>query len=232
MSDYAFWLDRLVLPIPPSQLTIQTPNRNKIIELIDGSEINILKEPGLKQIQFECIIPQTLYPFANYGHDNGYKFTKASVYLDEFKRFKKDRVVFLFVALRNIKDPDESKDYYENCSFKTVLWVTLEDYIQMDDAESGKDIRLAITLKEYAKYGTKTFTIKQKEITPDPAPRPVESEPSSSSRTYTVKAGDSLWAIAARELDNGSRYREIASKNGIADPNRIEVGQVLDLTGL
>lgn len=49
---------------------------------------------------------------------------------------------------------------------------------------------------------------------------------SSSSKTYTVKAGDTLSGIAAKY---GTTYQEIAKKNGIANPNKIYVGQVLKI---
>lgn len=34
-------------------------------------------------------------------------------------------------------------------------------------------------------------------------------------KTYTVKRGDSLWSIAAKQLGNGSSYREIMKVNGL-----------------
>lgn len=46
--------------------------------------------------------------------------------------------------------------------------------------------------------------------------------------SYTVKAGDTLSAIAAR---NGTTYQEIAKQNGIANPNLIRAGQVLNIGG-
>ena len=44
---------------------------------------------------------------------------------------------------------------------------------------------------------------------------------------YTVKAGDTLWAIAKRVTGDGSNYKAIAKKNNIKDPNKIYVGQKL-----
>ncbi|MDR7334258.1 peptidoglycan DD-metalloendopeptidase family protein [Roseateles asaccharophilus] len=41
---------------------------------------------------------------------------------------------------------------------------------------------------------------------------------------YTVKPGDALIRIA---LDNGQSWRDVAKWNGLENPNRIEVGQVL-----
>ena len=45
-------------------------------------------------------------------------------------------------------------------------------------------------------------------------------------KTYTVKSGDTLSGIAAKF---GTTYQDIAKKNGIANPNRISVGQVLKI---
>jgi LysM repeat protein len=46
----------------------------------------------------------------------------------------------------------------------------------------------------------------------------------SSSKTYTVKAGDTLSGIAAKF---GTTYQKIAKDNNIANPNLIYPGQVL-----
>ena len=46
--------------------------------------------------------------------------------------------------------------------------------------------------------------------------------------TYTVKKGDTLSAIAKQY---GTTYQEIAKANGIADPNKIYVGQTLKIGG-
>ena len=50
----------------------------------------------------------------------------------------------------------------------------------------------------------------------------------SKARTYTVKKGDSLWAIADKQLGNGNRYNEIKTLNGLKS-NIINAGQVLKL---
>ena len=47
------------------------------------------------------------------------------------------------------------------------------------------------------------------------------------SRVYVVKAGDSLWDIAARLYGNGHMYTIIALQNKLSDPARLEEGRVL-----
>lgn len=50
----------------------------------------------------------------------------------------------------------------------------------------------------------------------------------SSTKTYTVKAGDTLSGIAYK---HGTTYQELQKLNNIKDPNKINVGQVIKLPG-
>ncbi|MBS4729750.1 LysM peptidoglycan-binding domain-containing protein [Mycobacterium sp. SM1] len=66
------------------------------------------------------------------------------------------------------------------------------------------------------------------EPTPEPeAPAPA-AEPTAP-RTYTVVAGDTLWAISERFYGDGSKYQVIADASGIANPDLIHPGQVLTI---
>lgn len=51
----------------------------------------------------------------------------------------------------------------------------------------------------------------------------------STSRVYTVRAGDTLVSIAAAQLGDFTRWTQIAALNGLRDPNRLTVGQKLRL---
>lgn len=50
-------------------------------------------------------------------------------------------------------------------------------------------------------------------------------------RRHVVRAGDTLWSIAAEQLGDGHQYPRIAALNGIADPARITTGQSLRIPG-
>jgi putative chitinase len=51
-------------------------------------------------------------------------------------------------------------------------------------------------------------------------------QPPAGATTYTVKRGDNLFRIAQAF---GLTYQQLASYNGITDPNQIYVGQVLQI---
>ena len=52
-------------------------------------------------------------------------------------------------------------------------------------------------------------------------------------RTYTVKPGDTLSAIAKQELGSANAYMKIfeANRDQLADPDKIKPGQVLKIPG-
>jgi LysM repeat protein len=48
-------------------------------------------------------------------------------------------------------------------------------------------------------------------------------------RSYTVRSGDTLSKIAAHQLGDYKRWPEIAKLNGIRDPKKLRIGQVIKL---
>lgn len=58
-----------------------------------------------------------------------------------------------------------------------------------------------------------------------------ESVASKGQRTYVVQKGDHLTTIAARELGDAKRWKEIVSANPGLDANKLAVGQKLEIPG-
>lgn len=71
----------------------------------------------------------------------------------------------------------------------------------------------------------------EKDIIGDIRVNPQAAAAAAAPRTYTVKAGDTLGAIAKAELGNANAYMQIfeANKDVLADPNKIKPGQVLKI---
>lgn len=219
---YTMYLGGMLMPITPSKVKVKINNQNETLTLINGEEINILKEPGLTDVSFDLLLPQVSYPFTNGGAQS------ADYYLSLFERLKTAKQPFQFILNRSM--PTGRRLFYTN------LTVGMEDYQITDDAEEGFDITVTVSLKQYRHYGTKTVTIQP---TPTPAETPTatveqpqrETSQAPQQTTYTVKSGDCLWNIAKKYLGDGSRYNEIyeLNKDKITNPNLIYPNQVLTL---
>lgn len=219
---YSMYLAGVLMPITPSKVKVKINNQNETLTLINGEEINILKEPGLTDVSFDLLLPQVSYPFTNGGAQS------ADYYLSLFERLKTAKQPFQFILNRSM--PTGRRLFYTN------LTVGMEDYQITDDAEEGFDITVTVSLKQYRHYGTKTVTIQP---TPTPAETPTatveqpqrETSQAPQQTTYTVKSGDCLWNIAKKYLGDGSRYNEIyeLNKDKITNPNLIYPNQVLTL---
>lgn len=219
---YTMYLGGVLMPITPSKVKVKINNQNETLTLINGEEINILKEPGLTDVSFDLLLPQVSYPFTNGGAQS------ADYYLSLFEWLKTAKQPFQFILNRSM--PTGRRLFYTN------LTVGMEDYQITDDAEEGFDITVTVSLKQYRHYGTKTVTIQP---TPTPAETPTatveqpqrETSQAPQQTTYTVKSGDCLWNIAKKYLGDGSRYNEIyeLNKDKITNPNLIYPNQVLTL---
>ena len=63
---------------------------------------------------------------------------------------------------------------------------------------------------------------------------PAQPDDPAASSSYTVQSGDCLWNIARQELGSGTLWETIyeANRDQIADPNRIQIGQILVIPGI
>lgn len=216
---YSFYLGEVLLPVAPGKLTLRVKNQNKTLELMNLGEINVLKKVGLTEIGFDCLLPGREYPFAEYH--GGFK--EPSFYLDYLEKLKTDQKPFRFIVFRI----SPAGDFL----FDTNMEVSLEEYSIVEDANHGQDMQASVSLKQYKRYAaqmvqpipvaTQAEAAQVKVTTPRPAKEPAGS--------YTVKSGDTLWAICKKQLGDGSKYAKIASLNGLANANKIYAGQVLNL---
>ena len=219
---YKMYLDGVLMPITPSKVKVKINNQNKTLTLINGEEINILKEAALTDVSFDLILPQSAYPFTNGGAQS------AQTYLNLFERLKKSKAPFQWILNRS--RPSGAALFYSN------LTVGMEDYQITDDVKEGMDIGVSIKLRQYRAFGTKTV-----KLSPPPAPsqpatatvEPPKRETSSAPKnaSYTVKSGDCLWNIAKKQLVDGSRWKEIyeLNKDKIKNLNLIYPDQSLTL---
>lgn len=221
---YLFYMKKCLLPVTPKDCNIKVNGKNKKVTLINEGEINILKKPGLTDINFDCLLPNVKYPFAVYNDG----FRNASHFLSYFEELKTSQEPFQFIITRSFPNG--------RSLYNTNIKVSLEDYQIKEGADNGFDVIVQVKLKQWKDYGTKTVavTIEQKKVvaSPTPAPRPAETSPAPPQQTtYTVVKGDCLWAIARKFYGNGVLYPKIYDANPSVfngrSPNLIYAGDVL-----
>lgn len=202
-------------------LKLKISNNNKTYDLINYSQINVLKNPGLSSLEFEVVLPNTKYPFAMYKNN----FQNAKYYLGVLENLKVNRSAFQFIVVRKFPN---GKDI-----FNTNIKVALEEYTITDTTEEGFDTKVKIKLKQYKEYSTKKVQVTIKQYRPPAVTRTVTTNNTAvakpSGQNYTVKRGDCLWNIAKRFYGNGAKYTTIynANRSKIRNPNLIYPGQVL-----
>lgn len=219
---YDFYMGKILLPVAPQKLQLKIGNANKTYTLINEGEINVLKTPGLTDIDFDILLPHTNYSFARYK--DGFK--PAEYFLEKLKEMKQNKELFQFIVARQLPN---GKSLYG-----TNMKVSLENYTIKEDASDGFDTTVSVKLKQYRDYGTKTCNITFAGTKPKASVSQSRATSSNapSGGTYTVKKGDSLWKIAASQLGSGSRWNEIYNLNKSViggNPNLIYPNQVFTL---
>lgn len=207
-----------LLPVTPSEIRTKTGSRNKAVYILNFGEMNIAKKPGLQEISFTILLPGRVYSFVQTEGE----FHEPEYFLNLFREFKAAGKPVQLIVFRRLADGSQIF-----CGNTEVL---LEDYTVTEKGGEQGDFWVDLEWKEYRgaksiRYDMKPGADGQAALIEQGQAREVKTAAAS----YTVRKGDCLWTIAKRELGDGTRYREIAEKNGIADPSRIYPGQVLKL---
>jgi hypothetical protein len=108
----------------------------------------------------------------------------------------------------------EDKPYFAGLPFTGVVESVTQKFTLFLD--NGTPVRATIDL---SLHETRAPEKQSKEMNTKKSPFPA--------RSWTVKQGDTLWAIAASEYLNAARWREIARANRVLNPQDLVPGTVL-----
>lgn len=208
---YMLYINKILFPVAPGKIVVETQMGNKTVQLVDGSEASLRGGKGLRKISFEVLLPQTEYPFAQY--ENGFK--DALYFTQELEKIADENEPVWFDLYKTF--PNMSKTYLTN------IKVLVEKIKITEDAENGADMKAEIVLREYRNVQTKLADEQKSEAAQ------TRTDSFEVPLYYTVCSGDSLWYIAKKYLDDSSKYTYLAEINSIKYPYTIYVGQKLKL---
>lgn len=216
--SYFMYIQDVCFPITPGKMTLKVSNKNKTVTLINEGEVNLIKTPGLTDIQIdELILPAIqAYPFANYLND---EFKGPKYYLKKLKVWKNSKKPVQFKLTRTTPD---GKDLLWDTNFD----VTIEGYEIIEDANNqGMDVKIKLTMKEYREWGSKKLVKKKSKKKKKSNSLYVVGVGKKIRKTkeaatdYVVKQGDTLMNIAKKQLNNSSKWKEIYTLNKNAIEN-------------
>jgi hypothetical protein len=200
------------LPVNPERLGVETKSNHKSYNLMNVGEVSVLDYPQGSKIILESFFPAQSSYFAN-GVTLSY--TPAEC-VEKIKSWRDSLHPMRLTVSGGAKDLSlpcsvERFDYWEN-------W-----------GEKG-DIYFRLELKEYKWYKLQAVNSPSGSGSAAAGSGAVRPSETQVPKTYTVKAGDSLWKICQLQLGDGNKYKEIARLNNISNPNLIRVGQVIRLS--
>lgn len=216
---YYMYIDKMEIPIPPAEMTTTIAGKNETIDLIGKGEVNIIKPPGLTEVSFKFMLPNSNYPF---NQSTLFKGRKAKYYIDELKKIKKKGVIQFIMVRMSPKG---------SMLAMTNMKATLEDWNIEEAAEEGLDMYANVKLKKWKDWGAKRI-----EVTTDEngkATGTVQGDRPTTGKEVpkSVKSGfgATLQQVVRTQLGNPDNLFAIAALNKIAVPALLTYGQLIKM---
>ncbi|MBZ9635582.1 LysM peptidoglycan-binding domain-containing protein [Clostridium sp. FP1] len=205
-----FWLsqdnEKLQLPVPPPNYAIKRALNNSTLTVEGIGEVSFIGKPKLAEIPIiQTFFPNQIYTFCQY---NDFPPPAECISLIEKWILSGKPIRYMVNNVINIECSIENFEYGEQ--------------------DGTNDVYFSLGLKEYKRIILETTSAVA--TTPTIAKTTtaaVQRNTKTVAKTYKVKAGDTLLAIAKKQYGDSSKYTVIVSKNKIKNPNLIKVGQVL-----
>lgn len=212
-KNYRIYINDVLMPVTPESIITEVNGKNEIVELIDGSDYNIIKPTELTSVSMTLLIPARETGYTSDWHPQQF-------YLDLFEKLKTDKnaVTFPFMIIRSETQPSLSDTYFEKATLENYSVKESSDYGVGDlaiDLEIKKfvDIEHGEIKEEPGKNGGISYSVSAPKPTAESyreARKRVDEE--EADRTI-VRKNETLYHIAARVLGDGERYDELKKYN-------------------
>ena len=232
---YGIWLsfnnqaEGFQLPVNPSSIEMSDGSKGQTYDVAELGEINVIKNPKLTTYRISSIFPAQKYPFVDGP-------ILQSVFVDGEGELVKDGVKtnpYVWRLTKWMASKRPIRFVFTGDTFDINVAVSIEAFDWKEVAGSSGDIEFTLSLKKYVFYAAQRVTVNQPpggtpQIVKVAGPRPDDRQ---TPKTYTMRAGDTLWLIAKTQLGDGARWKDIQKLNGITDAEvkRLPIGMVLKL---
>lgn len=211
---------RVALPLPPEAVKCKAESKFITYNIINVGEVKLPNGEKLVKFSWSGRLPGESMKHMRMVSEADWRSPKEiqSIFSVWRNQGKKLRLLVTGTTINH-------DVYLENYTVDNSKLDTVEYSISFAVA---KDIKV-YTTKE---LNLDTETQQPAQTTNDRAASTEAASETPKKTTYTVKSGDSLWAIAKKLLGNGSRYSEIYNLNKSiigSNPNLIYPGQTLTI---
>lgn len=208
MQAHDVYVGDILLPVTPAAIETKIQNKNEVVHLLNGEDLNLLNKPGLTEFRLKALLPHEDFPSVGV-------FQPPEVILARLERYKlaeeEEERVFPFLIIR----------YVPGLTNSINKRVTLEEYTITEDTENGRDIVVELFLKQYIPLKTKRVEMPKASVaSPVPAVK-VSEVPKRPTPPAKVKGGKNMTAsILARKV--GVKPGLFAHRNGMKPTDLVE----------
>lgn len=194
--------ERLQFAVNPRDMVLSQPQNTLRYVTIRGETVHAARGSGLTQVTLETFLPSEESRF--------YQGITPAQALAMLYRWKTEGS-----PVRLLISGSEIDGLFLITGLKRTL------------TEGDRDVGVAVTLKEY-----KYITLAEPDVVASQSAGGLYSRADERDvpAVYVTRGGEDLWTIARLCLGDGSRWRELAVKNGIWDPHGLPAGKELYLT--
>lgn len=193
--------EQLQLAVNPKNMVISQPQNTMSYVTIRGDTVHAARGGGLTQVTLATFLPNTGSRFYQ-----GMTPAKALAMLQRWK--EEGEPVRLLIS------GSELGTLFLICGLEQTL------------TEGDADVGIRIQLKEY-----KYVTLAEPDVLAgeNVGGLYLRADERAAPAVYVTVGGEDLWTVARLYLGDGSRWQELAARNGISDPHNLPAGKELYL---
>lgn len=211
-QPHDIYIGELRLPVTPAGIDSERGNRNDTIDLLNGEQYNIIKKPGLKEWEFDILLPHEKIPAATY-------FIEPQKVIDKLEEYRDEEEKIKFVVIRHT----------EGLQSSAINTATVEEVGESENTENGRDIKVHVRIKEYNPLKTEKLTVKENEGgTLEAKSETITESTEKKEKSYTIKEGDTAAIVAQKIYKDTSKATVITFDLG-QPPNQLKPGVKIEL---